>query len=448
MSEDERAEWLAGMKGAYNYIDLNRVGAAVEYITTRLNAAGYSVKTAPKQGWTLGAIPTSAEMSGYLGDVRALRDAVFDALPGTTPELPSSMERLDWRGANAIEQVLLDVNAVIDRINARMRICRRVLRGRNKRIKRKGAHMKDRISAYPGRVKLTPVSGQTNIYDLERADQPTVEGTALNKANLLSDTAAAQVWGDSVPADRRPPMRLRCLRPNTRTIHIWTCRTTTRTTQTLSSNSVYAHCTMQGFNLSYTIAVTLPATQTESGELIVDDVATPTTITVSGVTIVDVQGAGTYSMGRISLKNMGTIHAATSIRFVPGNAVNKFYAIITPIFAASGELSSEFIGQPTIYTSGTSLALADRDYAFNVSSGNYTITSLPSSGVSNRLIFYSMAFDTAQAMSAGATIKLTNSSGKAIQLTNTSNMTYSGNVLSITCNSFRDENAVGIIIQF
>ena len=51
-------------------------------------------------------------------------------------------------------------------------------------------------------------------------------------------------------------------------------------------------------------------------------------------------------------------------------------------------------------------------------------------------------------MSAGATIKLTNSSGKAIQLTNTSNMTYSGNVLSITCNSFRDENAVGIIIQF
>ena len=119
MSEDERAEWLGGMKGAYNYIDLNRVGAAVEYITTRLNAVGYLVKTAPKQGWTLGAIPTSAEMSGYLGDVRALRDAVSDALPGTTPELPSSMERLDWRGANAIEQVLLDVNAVIDRINAR-----------------------------------------------------------------------------------------------------------------------------------------------------------------------------------------------------------------------------------------------------------------------------------------------------------------------------------------
>lgn len=119
MTAEEKAAWDAGLKGAYNASDLNRVGAAVEYITTRLNAAGYLVKTAPKQGWTLGAIPTSAEMSGYLGDVRALRDAVSDALPGTTPELPSSMERLDWRGANAIEQVLLDVNAVIDRINAR-----------------------------------------------------------------------------------------------------------------------------------------------------------------------------------------------------------------------------------------------------------------------------------------------------------------------------------------
>ena len=33
--------------------------------------------------------------------------------------------------------------------------------------------MKDRIPLYPGRVKMTPVSGQANIYDMERADQPT-----------------------------------------------------------------------------------------------------------------------------------------------------------------------------------------------------------------------------------------------------------------------------------
>lgn len=50
--------------------------------------------------------------------------------------------------------------------------------------------MKDRIPTYPGRVTLTPVSGQENTYDLTRADSPTEAGTALNKANLLTDAVA------------------------------------------------------------------------------------------------------------------------------------------------------------------------------------------------------------------------------------------------------------------
>ena len=40
----------------------------------------------------------------------------------------------------------------------------------------------DRTPTYPGRVKLTPVSGQANTYDLVRADQPIEEGTPINKA--------------------------------------------------------------------------------------------------------------------------------------------------------------------------------------------------------------------------------------------------------------------------
>lgn len=42
----------------------------------------------------------------------------------------------------------------------------------------------DRVPRYPGRVKLTPVAGQTNLYDMERADEPTVAGTPINAANL------------------------------------------------------------------------------------------------------------------------------------------------------------------------------------------------------------------------------------------------------------------------
>lgn len=44
--------------------------------------------------------------------------------------------------------------------------------------------VQDRVSTYPGRVELTPVSGQTNVYDMVRADQPVQEGTPLNKALL------------------------------------------------------------------------------------------------------------------------------------------------------------------------------------------------------------------------------------------------------------------------
>ena len=39
----------------------------------------------------------------------------------------------------------------------------------------------DRVPTYPGRVKLTP-TGTANIYTLERADEPTVQGTPIDKA--------------------------------------------------------------------------------------------------------------------------------------------------------------------------------------------------------------------------------------------------------------------------
>lgn len=63
--------------------------------------------------------------------------------------------------------------------------------------------MQDRVPLYPGRVTLTPVSGQANTYDLTRADQPTQQGTPLNKASLLKDATAA-LFGlgtDAVPDD-------------------------------------------------------------------------------------------------------------------------------------------------------------------------------------------------------------------------------------------------------
>lgn len=51
--------------------------------------------------------------------------------------------------------------------------------------------MQDRVPLYPGRVKMTPVAGQANTYDMVRADDPTQAGTPINKATLLKDATAA-----------------------------------------------------------------------------------------------------------------------------------------------------------------------------------------------------------------------------------------------------------------
>lgn len=50
--------------------------------------------------------------------------------------------------------------------------------------------MKDRVSKYPGRVKLTPVDGQANTFDMIRADEPEEAGTPINKNSLLKDETA------------------------------------------------------------------------------------------------------------------------------------------------------------------------------------------------------------------------------------------------------------------
>lgn len=61
----------------------------------------------------------------------------------------------------------------------------------------------DRVPTYPGRVTLTPVGGQTNVYDLTRSDVPIEEGTPINKklldqkAYTLTENATVYVSGSA-----------------------------------------------------------------------------------------------------------------------------------------------------------------------------------------------------------------------------------------------------------
>ncbi len=70
----------------------------------------------------------------------------------------------------------------------------------------------DRVPTYPGRVKLTPVSGQANTYDMVRADEPIEEGTPINKAlfdSLLDELVSLRKYvNDTVFAiSQRLPLK-------------------------------------------------------------------------------------------------------------------------------------------------------------------------------------------------------------------------------------------------
>lgn len=116
MTDDEKTEWNAGLKGAYNATDLNRVGSAVNYVAGRLNAQGYAVAVSPKIDWTFTDIPTPAQLAAYLADVSAIRAAL--AVYADTPETPADMKKLTYAEANDIERILLDVDALITNMMA------------------------------------------------------------------------------------------------------------------------------------------------------------------------------------------------------------------------------------------------------------------------------------------------------------------------------------------
>lgn len=124
----ERKEFLAGMKGAYNFRDLNRVEKAIEYLGSRLaDESGTYVDIAPKMNWKTSDIPTADQMERYLQDIQNVRAAL--RLPAGTPEAPETLVRLTYSGANDIEKILLALNKSIDALATTIIMSNEVLSG-------------------------------------------------------------------------------------------------------------------------------------------------------------------------------------------------------------------------------------------------------------------------------------------------------------------------------
>lgn len=105
ITNSEKEEWLACLKGAYNYTDLNRVGAAVKYLADALTSSGHPVAVVAKSDWTVYDIPTQAQMSAFLNDLTLLKRNSIRAIP----DVPSSMNNLNYQTANRIEEILVAV---------------------------------------------------------------------------------------------------------------------------------------------------------------------------------------------------------------------------------------------------------------------------------------------------------------------------------------------------
>ena len=101
-------------KGFYNATDLNRVGAAVEYIAGRFTALGYACPVTVKKDWLTSDSPSASQMDAYRQNIVTLRGQI--AVMQSTPEAPASMAGLDYVKANNIEQILLDLDALIDKL--------------------------------------------------------------------------------------------------------------------------------------------------------------------------------------------------------------------------------------------------------------------------------------------------------------------------------------------
>lgn len=114
MTVEELDEWTAGMKGAYNASDLNRVGEVLNYLHGRLKDAGYityQTTFTAKTNWNIESIPTAEELTHYLKCVSNVREAMTQKR--TTPPTPTDMGALNFEEANNIEKILLDIDELI-----------------------------------------------------------------------------------------------------------------------------------------------------------------------------------------------------------------------------------------------------------------------------------------------------------------------------------------------
>lgn len=121
LTADEKSEWLAGLKGCYNYTDFQRVENAVKYLSDLLNAEGYTnrVVISDASTYTYEYIRDREEIIQYLDNIATLQEVYYNNVEmGVLPTIDSW---LSYEGANIIERILLDIEQMITNMQAQWR---------------------------------------------------------------------------------------------------------------------------------------------------------------------------------------------------------------------------------------------------------------------------------------------------------------------------------------
>lgn len=116
LTAEEQAEYNAGLKGAYNYQDLNRVEANTYALSERLRAAGYAVQTTLPALWTRSNIPTKSSLERIRKNIEVIRGAL--KLRSNAPSTPNSLDPMDVSKANNIERIQYEVDLAINAITS------------------------------------------------------------------------------------------------------------------------------------------------------------------------------------------------------------------------------------------------------------------------------------------------------------------------------------------
>lgn len=111
LSPEQKAEYLLGLKGAYSYVDFNRVENAVQYLSDLLNMYGYRNTVNVKTDWAPEDIQKVSEIQRYIDNIAELKNKYYSSVEGT---MPTTSTWLTIEGANYLEKILTNIEILIE----------------------------------------------------------------------------------------------------------------------------------------------------------------------------------------------------------------------------------------------------------------------------------------------------------------------------------------------